>query len=125
MKKYSKRIFTRYHIGDDEPPLYQQSDGILVTLRSNCHWWFNKTLGRAILKDISAGGGGFVAPHAIKIPKKVIVIFPVSIGIGPQQVDVVHVKEVTPQLLFYGIEWKDRSGEVLRKTLELYGDRLK
>lgn len=123
MNQYFKRVFRRYHIGDNELPLSIQSDGILVTLQ-NKGYWFSKTLGRAIVKNFSAGGAGLVAPHSIKIPRKVVVIFPSSVGIEPQQARVVHAKGINPSLFFYGIEWVDRSGEVLKKVQERYGDRL-
>lgn len=123
MNLYSKRVFRRHHIGEDELPLPLQSDGILVTLLTDGRW-FNKTLGRVIIKNISAGGAGIVASHLIKIPKKVIVSFPPSTGIAPQQARVVHAREINPPLCFYGIEWEDRSGDILKKLRERYGDWL-
>lgn len=124
MDLHSKRVFRRHHIGDAELPLTLQSDGILVSLRTHGHW-FNRMLGRVIIKNISAGGAGILASHLIRMTRKITVVFPESTGIAPQRARVVYTRVLNPPLCFYGIEWEDRSGEILKKVQELYGARIK
>ena len=96
-----RRLDPRVYFHDGETPFAEQSSGVpaLVKVPLLC---FASTIGRAVIKDLSLGGVGFLAPSRLEIPDRVYL----KMNDSPTlQCRILHRREVAPLLTFYGACW--------------------
>ncbi|MCH1929364.1 PilZ domain-containing protein [Shewanella sp. A25] len=99
-----QRLYKRHALSYEEAPKELQHDGYAVKL----HWpWILEWFGcSAIMKDVSLGGCGVLVPIEKNVPKRVMVQLNDETRL---KAIVVYRKEVSPKLMFLGIDWGNES----------------
>lgn len=96
-----RRETPRLYFHDGETPFDRQSSGLPAQLLTP-GFFRDHLLGRIIVKDISLGGAGFLAPVRLLVPKRILIQFDdVTLLAG----DVLHRRPIEPLLCFYGVRW--------------------
>ncbi|MDN2480127.1 PilZ domain-containing protein [Vibrio agarivorans] len=103
----AKRKYIRWYFWMPEEPFKSQASGLAVQLKQP-GWFRHKTLGRAVIKDISMGGAGVLVSNRIEVPDKIMV----SIPDGDEfSADVVYQRDEGELFTFLGITWSDTNDE--------------
>lgn len=108
-----RRIDPRLYFHDGETPLELQAHGIPVVLHES-GFIFQKRIGRAVVKDFSLGGIGFLAPEKWHLNKYIYVEFQDK---KIYQCEILHQHSVVPLLNFYGARWYKCDRRDLKKTM--------
>lgn len=96
-----RRLFPRWYFHNPEVPFEEQSDGIHGSVRRP-NFLFDTQICRIIIKDMSLGGVGFIAPKRYQLPKRVVVL----VGDRYQLVcEILHRRQAGRYLTFYGARW--------------------
>lgn len=96
-----RRKVPRWYLHDGTTPLESQSCGIAARLMVS-GLLFDKSIGRAVIKDIGPGGVGFLAPARFILPETV------SLSLSPRIVldcRIAHRRAIGQYLSFYGARW--------------------
>jgi hypothetical protein len=111
-----QRIYPRWYFHDPEVPLAEQSSGITGVLKKP-GVLFDTHIGSAIIKDLSLGGIGFIAPRRYQVPKRVVVV------VGrqyPLVCEIIHRRPVDRSLVFYGAKWHRMDRRLLMLAISRY-----
>lgn len=98
-----RRKVPRWYLHDGSTPLESQSCGIAARLMVS-GLLFDKSIGRAVIKDIGPGGVGFLAPARFILPEIV------SLSLSPRIVldcQITHRRPIGQYLSFYGARWSE------------------
>lgn len=98
-----RRKVPRWYLHDGSTPLESQSCGIAARLMVS-GLLFDKSIGRAVIKDIGPGGVGFLAPARFILPEIV------SLSLSPRIVldcQITHRRSIGQYLSFYGARWSE------------------
>ncbi|MFQ1637284.1 hypothetical protein ACK38S_08105 [Aeromonas veronii] len=96
-----RRKVPRWYLHDGTTPFESQSCGIAARLMIS-GLLFDKSIGRAVIKDIGPGGVGFLAPARFTLPETV------TLSLSPRIVldcHITHRRAIGQQLYFYGARW--------------------
>lgn len=97
-----RREFPRWHLSDDSVPLELQSRGLPAQLWGS-GLLFDKLIGQVVIKDLSMGGAGVLAPSRYRVPNKVRLALA---GAPPLGAVVMHRRRIGESLVFYGLQWR-------------------
>lgn len=98
-----RRKLPRWYLHDGTTPLESQSCGIAARLLVS-GLLFDKSIGRAVIKDIGPGGVGFLAPARFVLPEIV------ALSLSPRIVlecHITHRRPIGQYLSFYGARWSE------------------
>lgn len=98
-----RRKVPRWYLHDGTTPLESQSCGIAARMLIS-GVLFDKSIGRAVIKDIGPGGVGFLAPARFMLPDMV------TLSLSRQTVlecHITHRRVIGQHLCFYGARWSD------------------
>jgi hypothetical protein len=98
-----RRKVPRWYLHDGTTPLESQSCGIAARMLIS-GVLFDKSIGRAVIKDIGPGGVGFLAPARFMLPDTV------TLSLSRQTVlecHITHRRVIGQHLCFYGARWSD------------------
>lgn len=96
-----RRTDPRLYFHDGETPLEIQSSGVPAQMRVP-GLLFDELVGRAIVKDLSLGGVGFIAFSRYALPDRLLLLLG---DCPPLYCQILHRRLVAPQLCFYGARW--------------------
>lgn len=97
-----RREHPRWQLSDDSVPLQLQSTGLPAQLWG-AGLLFDKLIGQVVIKDLSMGGAGVLAPSRYRVPKKISLVLEGAPGLSGE---VMHRREIGPSLVFYGVRWR-------------------
>ncbi len=111
-----RRFYPRWYFHDPEVPFAEQTRGIAAEL------WrpgvlFDSLIGRIVIKDMSLGGVGFLAPRRFELPERVLVVLAEQEVLG---CEILHRRPVSQELVFYGARWHGLSHRRLARALSRY-----
>lgn len=115
-REVGRRYYPRWYFHDPEVPMEEQSSGIAGEVRRPgvLH---DPLIGRIIIKDMSLGGIGFIAPRRFHLPKKVVVMVG---NTYPLVCEVLHARPLSRALVFYGARWYRMDKHVLMMAISRY-----
>lgn len=96
-----RRTHPRLYFHDGETPLEIQSCGVPAQIRIP-GLLFDELVGRAIVKDLSLGGVGFIASSRVVLPDRLLLLLG---DCPPLYCQILHRRLVAPQLSFFGARW--------------------
>ncbi|TNI93746.1 hypothetical protein [Aeromonas allosaccharophila] len=96
-----RRKVPRWYLHDGTTPFESQSCGIAARLMIS-RLLFDKSIGRAVIKDIGPGGVGFLAPARFTLPETVTLSLSPRIALD---CNITHRRAIGQQLCFYGARW--------------------
>ncbi|ATY82721.1 MULTISPECIES: hypothetical protein [Aeromonas] len=96
-----RRKVPRWYLHDGTTPFESQSCGIAARLLIS-GLLFDKSIGRAVIKDIGPGGVGFLAPARFELPETVKLALLPRIALD---CNITHRRAIGRQLCFYGARW--------------------
>jgi len=96
-----RRKVPRWYLHDGTTPFESQSCGIAARLMIS-GLLFDKSIGRAVIKDIGPGGVGFLAPARFTLPETVTLSLLPRIALD---CNITHRRSIGQQLCFYGARW--------------------
>lgn len=112
-----RRTYPRWYFHDPEVPFEEQTSGIAGQVRRP-GVFYDSLIGRIIVKDMSVGGIGFIAPRRYNLPKRVVV----NVGNGyPLLCEILHCRPVNRALNFYGARWYRMDRQVVMLAIARYG----
>lgn len=97
-----RREYPRWQLSDDMVPLQLQSKGLPAQLWGT-GLLFNKLIGQVVIKDLSMGGAGLLAPSRYRVPNRISLVLEGAPGLAGE---VMHRREIGPSLVFYGVRWR-------------------
>ncbi len=96
-----RRKVPRWYLHDGATPFESQSCGIAARLLIS-GLLFDKSIGRAVIKDIGPGGVGFLAPARFILPETVTLSLLPRITLTCR---ITHRRPIGQHLCFYGARW--------------------
>ncbi|HEY0924362.1 PilZ domain-containing protein [Rheinheimera pacifica] len=105
-KPEASRKYLRWYFSAQSQPVAIQSKGIAVKLWQS--GLFGSQICQAVVKDMSLGGAGLLAPLAKTVPDIVMVEYDNQFKI---KAEVVYRRQVSDKLVFLGISWLDAKRE--------------
>ncbi|WP_215396171.1 PilZ domain-containing protein [Rheinheimera oceanensis] len=100
------RKYLRWYFSSASQPHETQTKGIAVKLWQS--GLFGSQICQAVVKDISLGGAGLLAPLTKTVPDIVMVEYDNQFKI---KAEVVYRRQVSDKLVFLGISWLDAKRE--------------
>jgi hypothetical protein len=100
LRQQPGRRFYRWYFYNPEQSLQTQTKGIAVKLKKP--GWFGGEIGSAVVKDMSIGGAGLLAPLKDKVPDLFWVFYDKTTKVKAK---VCYRKAVTDKLEFLGLQW--------------------
>lgn len=98
-----RRKLPRWYLHDGTTPLESQSCGIAARLLVS-GLLFDRSIGRAVIKDLGPGGVGFLAPARFELPEQV------TLKLAPAMTltcHITHRRGIGRYLCFYGARWSE------------------
>jgi|GEM_PF-3212600 len=97
-----RREYPRWHLSDDSVPLQQQTKGLPAQLWGT-GLLFDRLIGQVVIKDLSMGGAGLLAPSSYRVPNKISLVLNGTRGLAGV---VMHRRPIGSSLVFYGVQWR-------------------
>lgn len=94
------RKFFRWYFNSANQPTELQTRGVAVKLYPTT--LFGRELCNAVLKDISYGGAGVLAPTSKVIPEQILLIYDERHKLKAK---VVYRRQINDKLVFLGVRW--------------------
>lgn len=111
-----KRFYPRWYFHDPEIPFEEQTSGIAGEVRRS-GVLYDPFIGRIVIKDMSLGGIGFIAPSRYNLPRRVVVVVGKTY---PLMCEILHRHPVSPSLTFYGASWYRMDRHMLMMAISRY-----
>jgi hypothetical protein len=112
LRQQPGRNYYRWYFYDPQQSLQTQTKGIAVKLKRL--GWFGSDIGSAVVKDMSMGGAGVLAPLKDNVPDQFWVLYDKNAKVKAR---VCYRKAITDKLEFLGLEWQDNDSSVRLKLL--------
>jgi len=112
LRQQPGRDFYRWYFYDPQQSLQTQTKGIAVKLKRL--GWFGGEIGSAVVKDMSLGGAGLLAPLKDKVPEQFWVLYDKSTQVKAK---VRYRTAINDKLEFLGLEWQGKDKAVRLKLL--------
>ncbi len=114
-----KRLYTRHALSYEDAPKELQHDGYPVKL--SWPWildWFGCN---GVMKDVSLGGCGLLVSAEKKVPEFIIVQLNEQTRLKAK---VVYRNNVTPKLLFLGVDWGEEDEPLRHEAVRVIANAL-
>ncbi|MEE2024050.1 MULTISPECIES: PilZ domain-containing protein [Alkalimonas] len=108
------RKYLRWYFCAANQPHEVQTKGVPVTLWQSS--LFGSQICKAVVKDMSLGGVGLLAPLSKNVPDVILVQYDERIRMAAE---VVYRRQVSDKLVFLGLSWLDAKREQRLKLLRL------
>lgn len=108
------RKYKRVALTQETKPKELQVKGVPAKLLRRR--FFNFSICKAVLKDISVGGAGALVPASKKIPNNVKVLIANKMSLNAK---VVRRKLVSDELMFLGLDWSGESEKKFNEVMKL------
>ncbi len=112
LRQQPGRNYYRWYFYDPQQSLQTQTKGIAVKLRRL--GWFGSEIGSAVVKDMSMGGAGLLAPLKDKVPDQFWVLYDKTTKVKAR---VCYRKAINDKLEFLGLEWQGNDSAVRLRLL--------
>ncbi|WP_185714233.1 PilZ domain-containing protein [Rheinheimera mesophila] len=114
LRQQPGRSYYRWYFYDPQQSLQTQTKGIAVKLKRL--GWFGGEIGSAVVKDMSMGGAGLLAPLKDQVPDQFWVLYDKTTKVKAR---VCYRKTINDKLEFLGLEWQGKDNatrlQLLRK----------
>ena len=108
-----RRMDPRVYFHDGDTPYAEQSSGVPAQVKIPL-LLFSYRVGRAVIKDLSLGGVGFLAPTRLNLPDHVCL----QMENAPKlHCRILHRRQVAPLLTFYGACWYPSNRREMEKIM--------
>jgi hypothetical protein len=112
LRQQPGRNYYRWYFYDPEQSLQTQTKGIAVKLKRL--GWFGSDIGNAVVKDMSMGGAGVLAPLKDNVPDQFWVLYDKNTKVKAR---VCYRKAINDKLEFLGLEWQGNDSSVRLRLL--------